>query len=109
MAWLRERMTRAQLIEWAKSEIDAFPSLKTCSTAAAVLEAEAAAEGLAKALEATIDSFGSHSAHWDHTMQHGAGCEQCHRERDARVAARAALAAWRSRGGAATDSAERRE
>ena len=90
-------MTRAQLIEWAKSEIDAFPSLKTCSTAAAVLEAEAAAEGLAKALE----EIAGLRTNWT-----GPATLLNHLRLLSRIEeiARSALAAWRSRGGGGTTS-----
>lgn len=46
---------------------------------------------LRQAAEAALDSgLGSH-AHWDHTMQHGVGCELCIQQRAAREKLRAAL------------------
>lgn len=65
------------------------------STAWLVVEVrrlEAETERLRGVVESLICAFGGHDSHWDRTMSHGAGCEQCHRERDARNVARDALA-----------------
>lgn len=58
---------------------------------------EGAVQRLVDAVEAMRTTVhGNHSAHWDDTMQHGAGCTQCHAERAAMDELRQALAAYRS-------------
>ncbi len=57
------------------------------------LAAEAGAATLANALRRALAELGGqHSAHWDRTMQHGAGCEVCIREQAVKAELRAALA-----------------
>ena len=59
----------------------------------------AAAPELLAACEAAIDAnLGSHN-HWDHTMQHGAGCQLCIRQKEAARKIRAAIA--KAKGGTA--------
>jgi hypothetical protein len=41
-------------------------------------------EVVEKCRELYYATIGNHSLHWDHTGQHGAGCDQCHKERAAR-------------------------
>ena len=53
--------------------------------------AEAERDRYKQAYEILRDDGGWGHSHWDHTMQHGAGCETCIEQREAKARARAAL------------------
>lgn len=49
-----------------------------------------------------VASYQGHAAHWDLTMQHGAGCHECIRVRELREEAETILRPWRARQGKET-------
>ena len=63
--------------------------------AAAPVESEG--DALLDELADLIGVGTGHSSHWDRTGGHGAGCEECHRARDASTRMREIVAALRAR------------
>jgi hypothetical protein len=85
-----------KLLEWAQRVRPGFGLDEIAAHIQALLRERddliALLRGTGKALDEAAGAFGGHNSHWDSTMRHGAGCEQCHRQHAARDNARAALA-----------------